>query len=298
MTTEGPVAERERGASGSPGAQPAEITRALTACDALLGEVGRRGHMFAWLRAPEQDGWLPVDAYYPGNRVVVMCRAEPQPHDELFRRDVPEHGLRLLELGARELDGTAQGRERIARLVGALGTRAAPAQPPSRLRSDPAAHGGAVSKHEGLTGSLLASLAPRAATAPVRSRRSSGPRAVSAEGGGALVGGGIFVGVVLALALFAESYGTVLALGASELLLAFGLALDVIARALGAVAAARARQVAWLWACVVLGSPAVATFVLHPGPEPLAEPAPLAGLLSLPALGVLALALVSRALGG
>ncbi len=242
--------------------------------------------MFAWLPAPERQGWLPVDAYYPGNRVVVICRAEPDLHDELFHREIPEHGLRLLELGPGELDGTAQGREAIAKRLDGLEAPPAP---------EPAHTPGTRERRPSLR---LASLAPTATTAPALSRHSAPPRAVPADGRGALLGGGVLVGVVLAVALFAESYAAVLALGATDLLLAFGLALDVIARGLGSIAAARARQAAWLWACVVLGSPAVATFVLRDGPEPLSEPAPLAGLLSLLALGVLILVLVSRALGG
>ncbi len=72
----------------------------LSICDQLLGEAGRRDHMFAWLRAPGAgaDEWLAVDAYYPRARLVVMCRSRPGPHDSLYRELVPAHGLGLLTL--------------------------------------------------------------------------------------------------------------------------------------------------------------------------------------------------------
>ncbi len=78
----------------------------LSMCDDLLGEVGRRDHIFHWLRAPGEDidEWLPVSAYYPRARLVVMCRSDPGPHDSIYREQVPAHGLGLLRL-----DPTALG---------------------------------------------------------------------------------------------------------------------------------------------------------------------------------------------
>jgi hypothetical protein len=80
--------------------------------------------------------------------------------------------------------------------------------------------------------------------------------------------------------------------------LAFGLALDCVARALGTIAAARTDRQDWVWLCVLGGSPAVATFALfHPsGPVDL-EPAPLAGLLGLLASTVIVVVLVGMAVG-
>ena len=80
-------------------------------CDHLLGEAGRRHHMFAWLRAPGAGTgeWLAVDAYYPRSRLVVMCRSRPGPHDALYRELVPAHGLGLLTL-----DPTVLGNDREA----------------------------------------------------------------------------------------------------------------------------------------------------------------------------------------
>ena len=54
----------------SPGLQTDAERRGIPAatilgmCDRLLGEVGRRRHMFAWLRVPgsASEEWLPVDA--------------------------------------------------------------------------------------------------------------------------------------------------------------------------------------------------------------------------------------------
>src|SRR5947209_4445538 len=67
----------------------------LSACDRILGEIGRRQHMFGWLRTPDAPAgeWLPVDAYYPGNRIVVACAGI---HDALLSELVPAHGRRLL----------------------------------------------------------------------------------------------------------------------------------------------------------------------------------------------------------
>ena len=69
-------------------------------CDHLLGEAGRRHHMFTWLRAPgaSTGEWLAVDAYYPRARLVVMCGSRPGAHDALYRELVPAHGLGLLTL--------------------------------------------------------------------------------------------------------------------------------------------------------------------------------------------------------
>src|SRR5260221_601824 len=70
----------------------------LDLCDRIVGEMARRRHLFAWLRAPDAAvGWLAVDAYYPASRLVVVCRSEPGPHDHLYRDLVPGRGLRLLE---------------------------------------------------------------------------------------------------------------------------------------------------------------------------------------------------------
>src|SRR5580700_2316802 len=102
MTNDGPFGERR--ANPTPGAAP----QLLDVCDRLLGERGRRRHLFGWLRTPDAEQWLPVDAYYPGNRLVVLCRDraddgdgdgdDGDDGDRLIAARVPEHGLRLLRL--------------------------------------------------------------------------------------------------------------------------------------------------------------------------------------------------------
>src|SRR5690349_6429597 len=79
----------------------------LELCDRELGEVGRRQHRFGWLRAPEPgaEQWLPVDAYYPRRRVVVVCRALTPAEDAVLAEAVPAHGLALLRLGPDDLGG-------------------------------------------------------------------------------------------------------------------------------------------------------------------------------------------------
>ena len=86
--------------TADPLARGLPVSTALDMCDRLLGEAGRRRHVFAWLResGSAAEEWLPVDAYYPRARLVVMCRPTLDPHDGLFRELIPAHGLGLLRL--------------------------------------------------------------------------------------------------------------------------------------------------------------------------------------------------------
>lgn len=131
MTTGGPIGER-----------PVTAPQLLDLCDQALGEVSRRDHLFGWLRAPGADGWLPVDAYYPGNRLVVLCRERPSAGDELIDERVPDHGLRLLRLAPGELRGDPEDLQTaLRRRLDALGP------PPPRPRSVPVDAGpGAVAR--------------------------------------------------------------------------------------------------------------------------------------------------------
>src|SRR5207302_5237657 len=88
------------------GAAPLTVPATLSLCDRLLGEFGRRGHMFAWLRGV--DGWLPVDAYYPGHRLVVVCSSEGLVSEQAVR----EHGLRLMRIAPGELGRDLHSAER------------------------------------------------------------------------------------------------------------------------------------------------------------------------------------------
>ncbi len=83
------------GAGSSP---PLSASAILGICDGLTGEIGRRQHIFSWLRAPGSPAgeWLPVDAYYPSRRLVVILG--PSPHAPVFEELVPARGLRLLVL--------------------------------------------------------------------------------------------------------------------------------------------------------------------------------------------------------
>jgi hypothetical protein len=304
------------------GEDPLPVSSILALCDRLVGEAGRRSHMFGWLRVPGADAeqWLTVDAYYPANRLVVVCRSEPEPHESLYRQLVPEHGLRLLELDPRTLGGRDAVEASLQRLIAELG----PA--PRRAREAPTTADRPVTF-------AMASLAPHAVPEPVE-RRVGQSHAAAAERGsrfiarhpGALaksrerasaevaadraakrlasvptrpalrtrpadevdVGQIETLGVVLGLTIVVVSFVEVflgvakLGLGDGHVLLAFGLALDACARALGAVAAARAGQQEWAWWCALGGSPFVASFALFQRSGPVTvDPAPLAGLISL-----------------
>jgi hypothetical protein len=82
------------------------VSQILDLCDRALGEPGRRRHLFTWLRPPGAgpEEWLPVDAYYPSHRLVVVWRERPSASDFPFASQVPAHGLRLLELSPAVLD--------------------------------------------------------------------------------------------------------------------------------------------------------------------------------------------------
>ena len=118
--------------------RPAALSLAevLTLCDRHLQEVGRRNHRFGWLRSPDggsDDAWLPVDAYYPRNRLVVLYRPRARAHDQLYRELVPGHGLRLFVLSPDELGTTPAGAERaLAALLARLGP---PAPPPAQAEA-------------------------------------------------------------------------------------------------------------------------------------------------------------------
>ena len=84
-------------------------------CDRLLGRG--RGAAATCSRgcarpAPAAGEWLPVDAYYPRARLVVMCRAAGEPHEGLYRELVPAHGLGLLRLDPDAPGGTTRAPSR------------------------------------------------------------------------------------------------------------------------------------------------------------------------------------------
>jgi hypothetical protein len=255
MTTEGLAGRLEGGTSNL------TVGQVLSVCDRIVEEPGRRRHMFTWLRAPgaQAEDWLAVDAYYPANRLVVVWHERPSPDDRLYVELVPKHGLRLLELAPDRLDGEPEAALR--RMIDALGL------PPRRARQEPAPH-------------------PAAAPA-----QPAAPRQVSDS-----VSVGVLEGLALAVVLFIEMYVGVVQAGvdAGRPVLAFGLALDACARALGTIAASRVGTPDWAWGCALGGSPFVAVFALFRRDGPVAvEPAPLGGRLAIVALAALAIAVLT-----
>jgi hypothetical protein len=329
----------------------------LVACDRVLGEIGRRDHMFGWLRVPDAEPprWLAVDAYYPGNRLIALCGGHSEEVGRLCAELAPTHGLRLLELAPGELDdseGLDGALERrlaelppVVRPSGSLpdregpGARAAsllpqPATPPvvrhkvgeSRAAAtargvrfvathDPPAPVDVIERKPATAGPPGPTPPPgrptpspvrRPAPSPVRRpapspvRRPGPARRAAAATGRAqprprrrLQAPGVLVGLVVIAVLCLELYYGVarFALGGGHVLLAFGLALDCCARALGTVSARRAGKNDWMWSCALIGSPAVAMFALYAGEgEPPPEPGPLAGLISLSACAAVVIA--------
>ncbi len=267
MTTEarGP----ELGTAGST-VTPAE---ALDVCDRIVGEPSRRSHLFAWLRAPDapRDEWLPVEAYYPRNRLVIVWRPQPGPTDDIYRQLVPAHGLRLLELTPAKIAGERPEAERRLRaLLDAAGASAprAPLPPPAPREHEEPPESGSLEQRPPDQGAI--ELPP-------------GLRAVAGAGLVALVIVELYAGVA------------VVGFDASRPVLAIGLALDACVRALGTLAAVRERVPGWPWACAVGGSPFVASFVFGRGRRTMVEPAPLAGVLALLAMAFVVVALIGIA---
>jgi hypothetical protein len=97
MTTDGLLGERPNDVQSQ-----VPLEQILDLCDGIVGEVGRRGHMFGWLRAADGERFLTVDSYYPAHRLVVLCR-EPADDDGSYAERVPARGMRLLSLSPAEL---------------------------------------------------------------------------------------------------------------------------------------------------------------------------------------------------
>jgi hypothetical protein len=243
-----------------PGFLPASAI--LATCDRLLDEVGRRRHVFAWLRAPGSSvgEWLAVDAYYPRARLVVMCRPAPGRHEGIYRELVPAHGLGLLMLDPTVLgDDPAELEAALARKLFDLEhapPRAAPADPRSQgaARRTPPAD-------------------PQ--WTPVKLKRTAVAPALEQ-------GLGMVLGLALAGVLIAEVYlDVVYAFGAARIVLGFAIALEACSRALGTIAAAGSGKRAWAFACAIGGAPVVAWFaLLRRAGRAEVDPTALAGLLA------------------
>jgi len=312
MTADGlagelPGTDREQQAPAShEQASSLPVETILSLCDQLLGEIGRRRHLFAWLRPPGSAGdrWLAVDGYYPANRLVVLCHLKATEHDRLYTELIPAHGLRLLTLTPAQLGGDpATARRVLAQMI----STAIPQAPPpseSRRREGPPpwtrwrqqiSTRAAATQPTGTSAAATQPVRTRAARqAPMRSR--AAPSAAPREAPAGSESTGVVVGLVLAGALAVELYVAVatVAVGAGRALLGLAVALDACARALGVVAAHQAASGSGAWVCALGGSPAVAAFVLAPRTaRPSVEPAPLAAFISVLAIAVLAVALLT-----
>ena len=247
----------------------------LAMCDRLLGEVGRRRHMFAWLRVPGSASgeWLPVDAYYPRARLVVMCHDGPGPHEGLYREQIPAHGLGLLTLDPNLMgDDEAAVEAALAARIFDLEHVARPAP----KAASPAARAPAVDP-------------PAPSWTPVKVERTAVAPALEQ-------GLGLVLGLALAAILIVEVYLGVVgfAFGSGRVMLGFAIALEACSRAIGTMAAARAGERAWACACAIGGAPFVAWFAFgRRSGRADVESVLLAGLLAGLAvvLGVLALLL-------
>jgi hypothetical protein len=267
QTTREPVPGRsERAALGLP------APTILSMCDSLLGEAGRRHHMFTWLRAPGAGAgeWLAVDAYDPRARLVVICRSGPGPHDSLYRELIPAHGLGLLTLDPaalgtdRETVEASLARKFLDRSGDAARGRSRPSAPRAAARNAPAPE-----------------------WTPIKVEHTPVAR-------GLVQAVGIVAGLAFAALLIVELYLGVIKVAFDDhrLLLGLAIVLELLSRALGTVAAERAERRGWACACAIVGAPVVAWVMLLRRPRIDVEPAPLAGLLALLAGAVAVLALV------
>lgn len=152
-----------------------EVSAILVICDRLVGEIGRRDHMFGWLRAPASNGtqWVAVDSYYPSNRLVVLRGGRASEETHLCSELIPAHGLRLLWIEPSELPDDAAGLSAVLeRRIAELG----PAQRSSGqlpMRERPIAR--------------AVSLMPQPATQPVVRRRMGESRAAATARGARFV---------------------------------------------------------------------------------------------------------------
>ena len=224
--------------AGLPGAQqPAHpLGSIVDAADRRLGEIGRREHRFAWLQ-DDAGAWIAVDAYYPGNRVVVLCHPDPQVRAQASAT-VPAHGLRLVVLNPAELMAGAELDVLDAGLHDA-GWTPGPARSPALVIEHPATEPGRPVRE---------ALEPRQAEAEERF--------------------GWWVGFVLCFVVLLEAYlgAIVLAVNHGDVLLGFGVLLDACARVMGTVIAGHEGDHGVVWANMIVGSPVVAALALRSRP--------------------------------
>jgi hypothetical protein len=103
-------------AQGDSDGERVKVGAILNVSDRVLGETSSRRHVFDWL-APGGHP-LPVDAYYPGQKLVVLCEQQPEAHRALCGELVAAHGLRLFQV---DLAGyQADPGQAFSRLIGEL----------------------------------------------------------------------------------------------------------------------------------------------------------------------------------
>jgi hypothetical protein len=296
------------GGSSPPSAAPAPTSVAvppsaatlLNRCDAQLGEIGRRMHRFSWLRAPGApiEQCLVVDAYYPGNRIVVICGSQTDEERALCQELIPTHGLRLLTLQPEQFtDDPAQTAQLLSEMLGRLAAaRPRPQEPVRAYVAPPSAPRASASSTAAPASAPPTTPLGAASAAAQRARVSADPAASAAESGadersareqreraGMVLGVSLLVVTVAELMIFVA----ILGFGDGHPLLAIGFALDASARVLGTIAFARDGDDDRAWGCVIIGSPAVVNSTLLGESTVSTEPAPLAG-----ALGAIACALI------
>jgi hypothetical protein len=285
MTPHHPVETlREPVAGGSErGDRALSVPAILSMCDELLGEVGRREHIFHWLRAPgaDADEWLPVDAYYPRARLVIMCRSGSGPHDSIYRELIPAHRLGLMTLNPRALGPDRQAvRDAITARIFDLErmpherSRRAP-QPERRPEGPPAKHPDGRREKRPRSPDRSRERSPE--WTPIKVEHTSVPR-------GFVQGLGVLAGLAFAALLIGELYLGVIRVAFQDGRLVLGLAivLEALSRALGTIAAERAGQRGWACVCAIVGAPVVVWVALLRQPDRIeVEPAPLAGLLAV-----------------
>jgi hypothetical protein len=275
----------------APDAAPAPVSplaSTLEQCDRLLGEIGRREHRFSWLRAPGPTGeleWLAVDAYYPGNRLVVCCRSDPVLR-ALCAQEVPQHGLFLVTLSPGELTTSPQYNAELA------GSRLADSgwspRPVAAGERDP------VPASAPLPEPQRAPVAGRRASAAVR----PADPATSMPRSGREERFGVQIGLALIVIVLAEAYLGIVVLGVNrgDVILGLGLQLDACARVIGTIAAGHVGDHAAAWLSLVIGSPALAAADPPGAGEAEYEPARLARVTAVLALGVIALGVLTMVL--
>jgi hypothetical protein len=117
-----------------------KVSSILDLCDTVLAATGKRRHAFDWLRSSDGDGsqGMAVDAYYPGQQLVVLCQEQPEPDRSLCAELVRAHGLRLFRVDL--ADFQADPGPAFSRLIGQLRliAPATPApSPPPRPQAQP-----------------------------------------------------------------------------------------------------------------------------------------------------------------